>query len=275
MINKSKHKQEFSVFINYFNDLIAYDDKNYIEVNRVYNSIFNDLKIESLLNYFEESFIKEIEDIRRESNFIYNRYGIKNIKSSLNYISANYMDFINDDEKALVNSIYNAVKKENYNIDEIHYRFKLLSNSIWKKSVTDVYSYNKDDFCFLCTNNEFIDEKHQCILITNKMLERVNDYSDYQIGFICNYNDNILYVTENQDIMSISHDDMSKFKTPKQIEQEFLNFKVSNRIALNGYITKFDAVYYIDDGDLIKYKKSVEMANQYNLPLIVLKKEHK
>ena len=105
------------------------------------------------------------------------------------------------------------------------------------------------------------------------MLEQVQDYSDYQIGFVCNFNDNILYITENEDIMSIYYNDMSNLKTPKQVEQEFLNFKVCNRIALNGYITKINAVYFINDGDTVKYKKAVTLSNQYKLPLIVLKKD--
>ena len=68
--------------------------------------------------------------------------------------------------------------------------------------MTDVFSYDqRNDFCFICTNNQFIDEKYQAILITKQMLERVENYSDYQIGFICNFNDNILYVTENDDII--------------------------------------------------------------------------
>ena len=106
------------------------------------------------------------------------------------------------------------------------------------------------------------------------MLNRVTDYLNYQIGFICDYNDNILYITENEDIMSVNHEDMSNLKSPKQIEQEFINFKVCNRLALNGYITKIKAVYLINDGNMSKYKKAVELANQYKLPLIVLKKDN-
>ena len=141
--------------------------------------------------------------------------------------------------------------------------------------MTDVFSYDPgNDFCFICTNNQFIDEKYQAILITKQMLERVENYSDYQIGFICNFNDNILYVTESEDIMLADNNDMSNLKTPKQIEQEFLNFKIRNRIALNGYITSISAVYFINDGDYIKYRKAVELANQYKLPLLILKKDN-
>lgn len=183
---------------------------------------------------------------------------------------------LTEEEKMLIEYLHEKVMSQDYNLEEIYNRIKLLTNNIWKKSITKVGSYNREeDFNFICTNNQFIDEKHQAILITKKMLDRVTDYSDYQIGFICDYNDNLLYVTENEDIMTVDYNDMSNLKTPKQIEQEFLNFKVCSRLALNGYITKIAAVYYIDDGNNIKYKKAVDLSNQHKLPLIVLKKINK
>lgn len=276
MLKNSKYKNEFDLFKNYFNSLIAYNDVDYKDVCRIYNILINNFKIKSLINYFEESFIKEIEYCRDEEKFIYDKYGIKNIKTSLDYISANYINMLTEEEKMLIEYLHEKVMSQDYNLEEIYNRIKLLTNNIWKKSITKVGSYNREeDFNFICTNNQFIDEKHQAILITKKMLDRVTDYSDYQIGFICDYNDNLLYVTENEDIMTVDYNDMSNLKTPKQIEQEFLNFKVCSRLALNGYITKIAAVYYIDDGNNIKYKKAVDLSNQHKLPLIVLKKINK
>ena len=160
-----------------------------------------------------------------------------------------------------------------YNIDALEEELLPVVSKIWKSSVTNINEYNSDeDFCFICSNNQFIDPKYECILITKKELESDFDYLDYQIGFICGYNDNILYITENDDIMSVEYDDMSKLKTPKQLEQEFVNFAVCNRLALNGYTTKIEAVYYIEDGDNIKYTKAQSLANDYNLPLIIIKK---
>lgn len=276
MLKNSKYKNEFDLFKNYFNSLIAYNDVDYKDVCRIYDILINNFKIKSLINYFEESFIKEIEYCRDEEKFIYDKYGIKNIKTSLDYISANYINMLTEEEKMLIEYLHEKVMSQDYNLEEIYNRIKLLTNNIWKKSITKVGSYNsEEDFNFICTNNQFIDEKHQAILITKKMLDRVTDYSDYQIGFICDYNDNLLYVTENEDIMTVDYNDMSNLKTPKQIEQEFLNFKVCSRLALNGYITKIAAVYYIDDGNNIKYKKAVDLSNQHKLPLIVLKKINK
>lgn len=275
MIENSSYKDEFVLFNNYIKGLLAYDDEKYSDVRKVHDLLCNDLQIKSMIYYYEECFSSEREKKLKEETFIYNKFGIKNIINSLDYVSANYMNELTEEEKILVNELYNKINKNNYNIDEIYNRFKVLINNIWKRSISDVYSYNKkDNYCFICTNNQFIDEKYQAILITNKILERVNKYEDYQIGFICNYNDNILYITENEDIMTEEYNDMSDLKTPKQLEQEFLNFKVCNRIALNGYKTKVTGVYFINDGDISKYKKAVELSNQYKLPLVILKKDN-
>ena len=73
--------------------------------------------------------------------------------------------------------------------------------------------------------------------------------------------------------MSVSNEDLSNLKTPLQLEEEFISFKVCNRIALDGYRTKIQAVYLIDDGNSIKYDKALELANMYKLPLIILDKK--
>ena len=274
IIKDSSYKQEFLAFKEYFSNLIAYDDKNYIDVSRVYETLCVELKIKSLLDYFEDSFVNEMEKEQLEEQFIYEKYGIKNIKTSLDYISANYVEELDDEEKNIINVLYNDISKENYDVTYLYNRLRLIVHNIWKRNITSVPFYKEnEDFCFICSNTPFIDEKHQTILITSKMLERVQNYSDYQIGFICKYTDNILYITENEDIMTIDHDDMSKLKTPKQLEQEFLNFKVCNRIALNGFLTKLSAVYFIDDGKAGNKKIAKALSEQYHLPLIALKKD--
>ena len=275
MIEGSKHLKEFLDFKKLFLKVTAYDDNNYIEVNKVYNFIKDNNVLLNKFNELELALINEREYKNKEQDFIFEKIGKKNIKISLDYISANYIDKLNYASKQIINELYNDIIKEDCNVFDSYKKLKRVVNYIWRTNMTDVFSYDPgNDFCFICTNNQFIDEKYQAILITKQMLERVENYSDYQIGFICNFNDNILYVTENDDIMLADNNDMSNLKTPKQIEQEFLNFKIRNRIALNGYITSISAVYFINDGDYIKYRKAVELANQYKLPLLVLKKDN-
>lgn len=273
MIEGSKHLKEFSDFKKLFLKLTAYDDNNYMEISKVYNFIKDNNILLNKFNELELLLINEREYKNKEQNFIFEKIGLKNIKISLDYISANYIDKLNYSSKQIINELYNDITKEECNVYEAYKKLKRVVNYIWRTNTTDIFAYEQGkDFCFICTNNQFIDEKYQAILITKKMLERVENYSDYQIGFVCNFNDNILYVTEEEDIMLVEANDMSNLKTPKQIEQEFLNFKIRNRIALNGYVTSISAVYFINDGDYIKYRKAVELANQYKLPLLMLKK---
>lgn len=275
MVEGSKHLKEFLEFKKLFSKITAYDDNNYLEVNKVYNFIKDNNVLLNKFNELELILINEREYKNKEKDFIFEKIGLKNIKISLDYISANYINNLNYASKQIINEIYNDITNDNCNIYETYKKLKRVVNYIWRTNVTDVFAYEQgNDFCLICTNNQFIDEKYQAILITKQMLERVENYSDYQIGFVCNFNDNILYVTENDDIMLAEDNDMSNLKTPKQIEQEFLNFKVRNRIALNGYITSISSVYFINDGDYIKYRKAVELANQYNLPLLILKKDN-
>ena len=275
IIEGSLYEEEFIEFKNYFNSVLAYDDNNYSDLNNVYNILRNNEKINSSLKYFEKVFIMEREALGNKDQSKLEKEQLKeNIKKTLDYIIFNYYDMLNDEDQEIVNRLCEDLTEEKYKINNIYISLKKIVNKIWENTITNIYSYNiKKDFCFICSNNQFIDEKYETILITNKTLEKINEYSNYQIGFICNFNDNILYVTEEEDIMSMEYNNMPNLITPKQIEQEFINYDKFNKLALNGYITKLSAVYLINDDDVDKYKKAVELANQYNLPLIVLKKD--
>ena len=260
MMEGSKYSKQFLEFKEYYSKLIAYDDESFHDVNNLYSFLSDNDVIEDRILELEQLFINERELLKKEEKFTYEKIGFKNFKISLDYISASYIKYLTEKDKQIIDELYSDLKP--------------IVNSIWTNNLTDIYKYTKgSDFCFICTNNQFIDEKYEAILITKEMLERVEDYSNYQIGFICRYNNNILYITEKDNIMKAGYNDMSNLKTPKQIEQEFVNFRVRNRIALNGFVTKISAVYIINDGDFTKYRKAVELANQYNLPLIELKKD--
>jgi len=276
----SKHTTEFNDFRDFCNKIMAYDDTDYDNAKQTYEILSDDSRFKILINNFEELFIQERLDIKKEQQFVFEKFGIKNIKTSLNYITENYIDMLTIDEKKVINEVTQESNSEKYNLIEMQDKLSIIVKNIWKNTITDVYEYDSnDDFYFMCSSSQFIDEKHQAILISKNELNIVNDYSNYELGFICGYNDNILYITENDDIMSVNYNDMSNLKTPIQVEQEFINSKVCNRLALNGYKTKVEAVYYISDNDAnkdyIKYKKAVELANTYKLPLIELKKNNK
>lgn len=275
MPENSKHIEEFENFKDFCNKLIAYDDTSYDNTKQTYEILSDELRFKAHITNFEELFVQEIIDKQKEQEFIYTKVGIKNLRKSLDYITANYMDKLDEECKNIIGYIFDKLNGGNYDLSELNKALGLVVRGIWNTTITDVYKFNpNEDYSFICANNQFIDAKYQTILITKKEINRVEDYEDYQIGFICGYNDNIMYITENEDIMSVTdNDDMSNLKTPLQLEQEFMNFKVCNRIALNGFKTKIEAVYYINDGDMDKYMKAIELANSYKLPLIELKKD--
>ena len=267
-------KKRFDKLKNNILVLFSYDDRNISAARKVIVKLQNNQKIDDEIKDLEEIFIDEIERIKKEKNFVFDKVGYKNLRRTLDYISVYYMDILDSECKEVVSYMINNINAGKYNPKGMNEALYVIVDDIWKKTVTNVNTFNlKDDYCFLCTNNPFIDEKYQAILITKKEVMKVNDYEDYQIGFICDYDSNILYATENEDIMSVRFDDMSNLKTPKQIEDEFINFKVCNRIALNGFKTKLSAVYLIDDGDEKKAKKAMDLCTSYDLPLIKIRKD--
>lgn len=275
MPENSKHIEEFNDFKSFCNKLFAYDDESYENAKQTFEILSDELRFKAHVANFEELFVQEIIDRQKEEEFIYEKIGIKNLTKSLDYVTANYIHILDDESKNIIEYIFNKLNSESYDLDDLNKCLGLIVRNIWDKTLTDVYEFNpNEDYYFICSNNQFIDEKYQTILISKKEINKVDDYEDYQIGFICGYNDNIMYITENDDIMSVNAtDDMSNLKTPLQLEQEFINFRICNRIALNGYKTKIEAVYYINDGNIDKYMKAIELANTYKLPLIELKKD--
>lgn len=270
--------KEFKNRLNRLNNnilvLFSYDDRNISAARNVWDKVQKSQKLDDDIKDLEELFIDEIEKRKKEKEFVFDKVGIKNIKRTLDYIDVYYTTVLDKDSKDVITYIINNLNAGKYDAKNANKALYIIVDDIWKKTITDASKYNpNEDYYFICTNNPFIDEKYQAILITKKEIKKVNNYEDYQIGFICGYNENILYTTENEDIMTVRFDDMSNLKTPKQIEDEFINFKVCNRIALDGFKTKLVAVYFIDDGDNTKLEKAIDLSNSYNLPLIKIRKE--
>lgn len=270
MVEDSQYEDSFNDFVAFYNKIIAYDDTSYGNVKQTLDILEDDNKFTNYVKKFENNFIDEREKIIDEEEFIYNKVGLKNIKISLDYISSNYMDILDKPRKMVIDDIYARINSKNLDIDIISKNLNNIVKYIWTNTITNISK--NEDFYFLCSNSQFKEPKTEAILLSRNILNRMDDYLDYQIGFICNYKNNILYITENDDIMSVKHDDLSKLKTPKQIEQEYINFNIVNKIALDGYMTNFIAVYYIDDNNEVVYNKALELSKENNLPLIKLKK---
>ena len=191
MLENSIYIKEFDEFKTLFNKLIAYDDTNYENARQIFDILVNDQNLKNKISNFESLFISERENKLKEYDFIKEKVGIKNLINSLTYISVNYLEKLSIEDINTLKYIQNKIDSNEYDINELKGYLSPIVKKIWKEQITDIYNYNPaKDYYFICSNNQFIDEKYQTILISNKEIEKVNNYEDYQIGFICNYNDN-------------------------------------------------------------------------------------
>lgn len=271
IMENSSYQNKLISFAYYLNNKLEYDDTDIYDAKRLYKYLTNSNELDNKISSLENLFSKERSDYLKEEKFAYEKTGRKNARVSIDYILNNYLDVLNEEGTDLINYLNRSF--DNLDVKDIDNYMEPIVDGIWNKSITNIYEYNyNDNFMFLVVNNIFLDEEVEAILLSNSIINKVTDYSNYEIGFICDYNSNILSITENGEIPNVIINDLSKLKTPKQLEEEFVNFKVCNRIALNGYKTTIAAMYYIDSGNIDVYKRAVTMANTYNLPLIKIKK---
>ena len=272
MMEDSEYEDSFNDFVDFYNKITSYDNTNYENVKQTLEILKDEDKFGVYANEFENNFINEKEKNQNEEKFIYQKIGIKNIRMSLDYISSNYMDLLDKPRKLVIEDSYQRLDEKDVDIEILDKNLNNIVKYIWENTITNIDK--KDNFYYLCTNSLFKEPKMESILLSKNILNRMDNFLDYQIGFICKYNSNILYITENSDIMSVKHDDLSRLKTPKQIEQEYINFNIINKIALDGFMTTFVGVYFIDDGDIRKLKKAKELSNDNKLPLVILKRNN-
>lgn len=268
--NQSKYLNEFKNFKDYYNSIFAYDDENYDVSKKVYDLLVDETKFKQYVSNFEDLFIQEIYD-REKVNIDEPDLDKENLKNIIEHIENTYKDKLDLENINIINYVLSKLNNKDYDIKDLNKAIKLVIRRIWENTITDVYSFNpNEDYHFICSNNQFIDIKYQTILITKDEVNRSNQYGDYQIGFICKYTDNILYTTDKEDIMDDK--DSEIIETPIDLENKFSDFSKCSRIALDGYKTKIDAVYFIDDGNKEKYMSALNLANTCKLPLLILKK---
>lgn len=273
LIPKSIYVEEFDNFKKFYREKLSYDDTSYSAAKKVYEFLYYRSKFFDQVKSLEDLFIEEYHKQQTEQTFVYERYGPINLNLVVNFIKKNYYEYLDDENQNILDYVINKINNPNYDLKDIEMSLGLVVEYIWSNTITPVDKYDSNNkFAFLCTNKIFTDEKVQAILLTKDELAKVNDYSDYQIGFICKYNKNILYITENDDINSVDYNDLSYLKTPLQIESDFINFRICNRIALNGNEIQIEAVYFIDDKDQNKYNEAKKLSETYNLPLLVIGK---
>ena len=267
MPENSLYKEDFSKFKILCKTVTNYNSKKIEEARETYKMICQNNKINIFITRFEKLFLYEVEKNIKGKKYEKLEKEIQEIKKVIHNVENNYYELLNKKEKKHIRNIKLDISSKIINVKkEQNYLNKLIKN-IWSNYLTDIYEYNPNkDYKFICSNDKYVKSKYDAILITKEMIKNINEYNEYQIGFICNNNDNILCFSNK------SEKSNQLLKLPKDIEKEFINFENSTKIILNGEKTNLIAVYFIDDGDFNKLNSAINLANTHNVQLILLKK---
>lgn len=267
IIDNSKYEEDFNKFKKLCNAIKNYDKNNLEEARDTYKLLCLQDKIDIFVNRLEKLFLEELEKQIKGKEYKEYEINLMKLNNITDKIEKNYYDTLNKKDAKYIREIKRKLKDKIINIEEEKNNLSLLIKRIWKNYLTDVYTYNpNEDYHFICSNNQFIEPKYETILLTNKIVNKSENYGEYQIGFICNHIDNIIDMENNE---------LEILKLPIQVEKSFVDFNDYNKIFLDGNKTILEAVYFIDDGDINKLYKAIELANIYNIPLIKLKRDNK
>ncbi len=247
---------EFKDFINYYMDLIHYDNTNLLKAKRELEL----LEFNTVFQFTYDKLKNAIEQNNAKNELYYQQISKDVFKKCLLSIRNNYIllfsakvrdqiiDYINKIDELDVMSSSVRAEYESF--------LKPLIVKIWKMSITDIKKYQSGNkFKFICCPDNRENNKYWSMLITDKEVTLVNDLGNYQSGYLYPYK-NVIQVTNSQDMKD---DDcpFSYLVTPEQLESDFINNKKSNRIIQDSYYLEPLALYYIDNGhdipsDLLK-----------------------
>lgn len=270
----SEYLPDYNKFKKLYKALIEYDNTSLKEAKEIYKTLCLQDKLDIFIKRFETFFLKEVEKIIKGKDYEKLEENLEKLKDVVKNIDA-YYNTLDKDDARYIRNLKRNIKDRIINISEEKENLNKIIRKIWKNYLTDIYSFNsKKDYHFICSNNQFILPKYECILLTKEIIKKEKKYGEYQIGFICNNVDNIMYITEKKDVMEVGEEELDYLKLPNQVENNFNNLKESYKIALDGNKTVLTAVYFIDDGDINKLNIAIELANTYNIPLIRMKRDN-
>ena len=275
IISDSKYIDDFNKFKKLCSTIKSYDPNNLEEARETYKLLCLQDKIDIFVKRLERLFLEEVNDKIKGDNYKLLEKDLDNISKTVNIIENNYYDILNKEELKYIRNIKRSLKNKIVNVEETQNKLNELIKQIWNKYLTDINSYDSNnDYHFICSNNQFIEPIYETVLLTNKIIDKLDNYGDYQIGFICNAANNILYMTNQKDIIDVEENEKKLLKLPIQIEEKIDNLNDCYKIALNGTKVVFIGVYFIDDGDLNKLTKAEDLSKIYNIPLIKIKRDN-
>ena len=275
IIKDSIYKQDYKKFKTLCNNIINYDKKSLDEARETYKLLCIKKKIDIFIDRFEKLFLQEVEKEIKGKDFEKLEIDIEKIKEILKKIEDNYYNTLSKEDAKYIRNLKRDIQSKIVYVEEEKINLNNLIKRIWHNYLTNIYSYNpNEDYHFICSNNQFIEPKYETILITKELVNKVSNYGNYQIGFICNDVDNLMYMTDKDDIMEAEESEKEFLKLPNEVEESIIDFNNCNRISLDGNDIVLTAVYFIDDGDIDKLSTALGFANTYNIPLIRLKRDN-
>ena len=272
--DNSEYLPDYKKFKMICETLINYDKESLKDVRETYKVLCVEEKLDIFIKRFETFFLIELEKLIKGKEYQKLEIEMEELKEIIKKIEE-YSDFLDSENNKYIRNLKRSIKEKIIDIKKEKEKINNLIRKIWNKYLTDINLFNFNiDYHFICSNNQFILPIQECILITKKMIEQDSNYGEYQIGFICDSLDKIMYMTNKEDIIDKEDQDLDYLKLPNEIEENFRSFKDCTKIALDGNSTSFIAVYFIDDGDNIKLKTAEELSNTYNIPLIKFKRDN-
>lgn len=237
-----KVNKNFEKLLDDINKIFDYDKTNYEAAKSILNNIIVNKVIDNELNKYDD-IINRVKNPTRKMDLIPDE-----LKKS---ILENYSILLTDKEKDFVSTNKYLIKSNQ------------ILNRIWEKEITNPIEYKDGmEFKFLCYSFKLQKDSIIVKLITSNELKLVNDYDNYELGYIYAFKDNILNIDYNE----------SKLfdKTPIQVENIFNNEKKSPEIKLSNNSIK-QAIYYIKNNEFDEdYELAKKLSIDENLPLIVL-----
>lgn len=237
-----KVNKNFDILLEKIDKIFDYDKTNYDEAKEILNSIIVKKVIDKELSKYD----KIIEQIKNPTLKMELMPQI--LKDS---ILEDYSNLLTEEEIKFINNNKYLIKANQ------------ILNKIWENELTNPNEYKDSmEFKFLCSSLKLKNESIIVKLITSDELEIVNDYDNYELGYIYEFKDNIVSINcENDKLFD---------KTPIQIENLFDKNKKLPEIKLLDNSVK-QAVYYIKNKEFDEdYETAKELSIKDNLPLIIL-----
>lgn len=268
-----KRYEDFKTFLKYYKDLIKYDSNSLVSASKELARLKKDKIFNALYDKFKNSI--KMEKIQEEKSYIETSkvYFMDCMKA----IKDNYILLLTKKTRDQFFLKYDELSSnKTFTVDEIKSYEKFLEpiiRNIWDLNINRRPDFvSGDKFKFICYNGPLESERYVGTLITDRTLRKAEVIGDYSEGYILSYPGEILVIAYNSEIDLDSKRNVSRFRTPAQIEDKFVKNKKTNRLLLKSKNVKPKYYYCIKDDDT-DIKAVEKRAKKAKLPLLIINRK--